>query len=218
MAHIFRVQGVDLYIIGSCDVNSLIHLSGVNQEGRRILSNDEFFKTHYQNQYPKLAAHHNLFTALRIAHPSNCWKVMCKSLEFCSRGVLSKKVLPYDKDLRKVLCEELYAAFAIENAIRDITHIEECIKVIQDLDKHSKKKISVAFNRTLQCINACSNAQKTLIWGSMSDHYANGLNIEDAWTEKHFKTFLPQLKSSLQRALAACNEVLTRAEKTEDLI
>ncbi len=205
MGSIFPFQGVDLYIIGSCDVTSLIHLSGVNHEGRRILSNEDFFKKLYQNQYPKLATHHNLFTVLRTAYPSNCWKAMCKNMGLCSSGDLPKKVFPKLRD-------EFYQAFAIENAIRDIPHIEECINLIKGLGKNPKKKISTAFVHTLQCINACSYAQKTRIWGAMSDRRANGLSIEDAWTEKHFKTFLPQLESSLRDVLAECNDILKRAE------
>jgi hypothetical protein len=237
MASIFPNSNtqIDQNIVAYCEIDNLIPLSRVNQRARELLSNHEFFKGYYQSHYPTLKTY-RLFTILRSVHPSICWKVMCKMMKLRSTGELPDRLPSYDeaalpllqaqltkkqftalqsspaKHHRKVLKEEIYQAFEIESAIISKPHLKKCTDLIAGIIKHPKKQTSQAFAQIQQCIDACSYAQKTLIWGALSDKYVNGLNIEDTWTLKHFKVFLPDLQDSLLNVLAECDRIITDAE------
>jgi len=192
----------DLNIAAFCNFDSLIPLSSVNQRARELLSNHEFFKGYYQTRYPELNSF-RLFTILRSVHPSVCWKVMCKLMKLSPAGELPDLLPSYHEEAlpilqsqltkkqfialqkspsnyyRKVLKKEIYQAFEIENAIMSKPHLKKCTDLIAGIIRHPKKQTPQAFAQIQQCIDACSYAQKTLIWGALSDKYVNGLNIED---------------------------------------
>lgn len=227
---------IDLNIAAFCGIDTLIPLSSVNQRARQLLSNHEFFKGHYTSHYPELNPY-KLFTILRSVHPSICWKVMCKMMKFSFSGELPDRLPSYHEEAlpilesqltkkqltalqsdpakyhRKVLRNEIYQAFEIENAIMSKPHLKKCTDLIAEIICHPKKQTSQAFAQILQYINACSYGQKTLIWGALSDKYVDGLNIEDRWTNKHFKVFLPDLQDSLLNVLDGCESAIADAEK-----
>lgn len=74
------VRDVEQRIIFFCDTDSLIRLSGLHKDSHAVLSNDNFFKDRFFIQHPHLGPFDGIFTILRSDHPSNCWKVMCRTM------------------------------------------------------------------------------------------------------------------------------------------
>ena len=112
---------------------------------------------------------------------------------------------------RFLLVEEFYEALEIDNAVKSLPHLIACMVLIQQITDHPEEQTSENFNSIRHLIGACSKKEETLIWGLLYEKEINGLDIEDSWTDDHFKIFLPDLKVSISKVLAQCSAIIENA-------